>query len=134
MSLQTNKTVSPVRDRIAGILMLIAALGALLAFISSIGTAAAAGLDTQQVEWWRVFGFLLFMVLFVFLALWPRRYPGLWELIILDKAALTVVEFILAGHQAANAFSAAVIDAVLTVFILAAYLLSKGYTSWRRLP
>jgi hypothetical protein len=45
---------------------------------------------------------------------------------------LTVVEFILIGNQAANAASTASVDAVLTLFILAAYLLSRGYQSWKR--
>jgi hypothetical protein len=114
------------------VLMLIAALGALYAFVTSIGVALAADPETQQVEWWRVFGFLLFAALFVMLAFWPRQYPGLWELILLDKTALTIVEFGLIGNNAANAASTATVDAVLVIIIFAAYLLSKGYKSWRK--
>ncbi len=122
---------SAVKDRVAMGLMLFAAIGALYAFVSAIGVALGAGPETQQVEWWRVFGFLLFTVLFVMLAIKPRSYPGLWELILVDKAALTAVEFSLITNNAANAFSTAVVDGILTLVILAAYLLSQGYRSWR---
>jgi hypothetical protein len=126
---QTNSTT---RDRIAMFLMLLAALGALYALISAVGVALSAGPETQQVEWWRAFGFVVFTVLFVLLAFWPRRYPGIWELVLLDKAALTLVEVALIGNQAANAASTAVADGILTLLILAAYILSRGYSSWKR--
>ena len=131
-SKKTAEENSPTSDWMATILMLVAALGALYALITSIGVAAASGPDTQQVEWWRVFGFLMFTGLFVLLALWPRRYPGLWELLILDKAALTVVEAVLIKNNAADAVTTAEADGILTVILLAAYLLSRGYRSWRR--
>ena len=131
-SKKTAEENSPTRDWMATILMLVAALGALYALITSIGVAAASGPDTQQVEWWRVFGFLMFTGLFVLLAFWPRRYPGLWELLILDKAALTVVEAVLIKNNAADAVTTAEADGILTVILLAAYLLSRGYRSWRR--
>lgn len=83
-------------------------------------------------EWWRAFGFVVFTVLFVLLAFWPRHYPGIWELVLLDKAALTLVEVALIGNQAANAASTAVADGILTLLILAAYILSRGYSSWKR--
>ncbi len=126
---QTNSTT---RDRIAMFLMLLAASGALYALISAVGVALSAGPETQQVEWWRAFGFVVFTVLFVLLAFWPRRYPGIWELVLLDKAALTLVEVALIGNQAANAASTAVSDGILTLLILAAYILSRGYSSWKR--
>ena len=129
---KTDQENKPIRDRIAAVLMGLAALAAFYAFITSIGVARAASPETQQVEWWRVLGFLFFSAAFVLLAIWPRRYPGLWELIILDKAALTIVEIILIQNQAANAAPAASADAILTVILLAAYLLSRGYRSWKR--
>jgi len=125
-------SVSKGRDRAAMILMLIAALGAAFAFVSSIGVARLASAVTQQVEWWRVMGFLLFTLLFVFLAIAPRKYPGLWELILIDKGALTLIEFVLAKNPATNALSPAIIDGILTIIILAAYLLARGYTSWKK--
>ncbi|MCE1252180.1 MAG: hypothetical protein LWX83_01390 [Anaerolineae bacterium] len=133
MSIQKNKgEIRNVNDRISLGLMMLAALGAAYAFVSAIGVALTAGPETQQVEWWRAFGFLLFTVLFIMLAIKPRAYPGLWELIILDKAGLTVVEFWLISNDVVNAQSTAIVDGVLTVIILAAYLLAQGYRSWRR--
>lgn len=113
-------------------LMLVAALGAGYSFVAAIGAASAAGSDTQQVEWWRVLGFLMFTGLFLLLAFWPRRYPGLWELVIVDKAVLTIIEASLIRNQAVNALSSAIADGILTVVLIAAYFLSQGYSSWRR--
>jgi hypothetical protein len=119
-------------DRIAVGLMLLAAAGAAYAFVTSIGVAVAAGPATQQVEWWRTFGYLMFTGVFVLLAFGPRRYPGLWELVILDKIALTITEVLLTRDQVANAASSALADGILVVILIAAYLLGRGYSSWKR--
>ncbi len=124
------KTPSSTQDRIATGLLLLAALGAGYACIAAIGAATTASPATQQVEWWRVFGLLMFTGIFVLLAFWPRRHPGLWELVILNKAALTIVEALLIRNSATNAMSAAVADGILTIVLIAAYILSRGYTSW----
>jgi hypothetical protein len=121
-----------VRDRMAAGLMGLAAVAALYAFVSGVGVALTAGPATQQVEWWRVMGFLLFTGLFILLAIGPRRYPGLWELVLIDKAVLTLIEVWLISGNAENAFATAVVDGILTCVILAAYLLSRGYRAWKR--
>jgi hypothetical protein len=118
------------RDRIALCLMLVSALGALYAFATAIGATSSAGPATQQVEAWRALGYLMFAAIFVLLGLWPRRYPYLWEVVIVNKAALTVVEIVLIGKGAADAQSTALADGILTVLLVAAYLLSRGYASW----
>ena len=69
------------------VLMLLAAFGALSAFLGSIGTATAAGSDTVVAETWRMYGFAVFAGLFVLLALRPRHYAGVWELVIFHKGA-----------------------------------------------
>ncbi len=112
--------------------MLVAAAAALYAFVAGIGVALGSGPDTQQVQWWRELGYAMFTGVFILLAFWPRSYPGLWELVIADKAVLTVVEVVLAGNDAANAVASAAADGILTVVLIAAYLLSRGYSSWRR--
>jgi hypothetical protein len=61
------------RDRAAMVLMLLAAFGALSAFVGSVGTATAASPETVVVEAWRTYGFAVFAGLFVLLALRPRR-------------------------------------------------------------
>ena len=119
------------RDWIAVVVMILAALGAFYAFVTAVGTAVQAGPATQQVEWWRALGFMMFTAIFVLLAFWPRRYPFLWELVILNKTILTVVEVYLARSSVENAASAAAADAILVVLLVAAYLLSRGYQSWK---
>lgn len=125
---------STIRDRLALTLMIVSAGGAGVAALTSIGDVAAAGPATQQVEAWRLWGFVMFAGVFALLAVGPRRYPGLWELAIADKAALTVTEALLVGRHAANAPSSAIIDGVLTIVLLASYLLSRGYAGWRMRP
>ena len=126
----TTTRTSVLRDRIALGLMLLSALGALYAFVTAIGATSAAGPATQQVEAWRALGYLMFAAIFVLLGLWPLRYPYLWEVVIVNKAALTVVEIVLIGKGAADAQSTALADGILTVLLVAAYLLSRGYASW----
>jgi hypothetical protein len=114
--------------------MLVCALGAGYAFVTAIPVAQDAGPETQQVETWRIFGFAFFACVFVLLAVWPRRYPGLWEVLIINKAALTVAEYVLVGQNAEGAGFAAIADLALTILLIAAYLLSRGYVSWRPDP
>jgi hypothetical protein len=134
MNPTTARAASPTRDRIATVLMLLSALGALYAFITAIGAVQTAGPATQQVETWRLFGFLMFAGVFVLLGLWPRRLPGLWELTIFCKVGLTIAEALLIPSNAVGAQFAALADGILSVFLVAAYLLSRGYTAWRPVP
>jgi hypothetical protein len=121
------------RDRIAALLLILAALGALLAFVTSIGNVTAAEPATKVVQTWRMYGFLVFTGLFVFLAVWPRHYAGVWELVIFHKAAMAVNAAILAGAGAVGAQSVAIIDGVLAIMTITAYVLARGYTAWERL-
>src|SRR5262245_16898451 len=134
MNPSVARVAPTIRDRIATILMLVSALGALYAFVTSIGAVQTASPATQQVETWRLFGFLMFAGVFVLLGVWPRRLPGLWELTIANKVGLTVMEALLIRNDAVDAQSTAISDGILSAFLVAAYLLSRGYTAWRPLP
>lgn len=136
-SIHPSPQTSPVRvavwrDRVATGLMLLAAVGALVSFISSISTVAAAGSATQVVEIWRMYGFVVFAGLYLLLALWPRRYPGVWELTILDKVALAITGLVLLGKGVTDAQTILIFDGILAVITLIAYILAKGYTAWMR--
>lgn len=72
--------------------MLVSALGAAYSCRSSVGRVLAAGPTTQRVETWRMVGFALVAALVALLALRPRRYPWLWELVIADKLVLTLIQ------------------------------------------
>jgi len=63
------------------------------------------------------------------LALWPRSLPGVWELVFLHKIAVTVYAIVILG--APEAGTAAVVDATLVVTTALAYLLCRGWQSWR---
>ena len=113
--------------------MLLAAVSAFIAFISDVGTVAAASPATLVVELWRWYGFFIFTGLFVLLAFWPRRYPGIWELTLLDKAALSVTGLVLLQHGMEGAQTILIADGLLAVVTVIAYVLAKGYTGWARL-
>ncbi len=117
------------RDRTAAVLMILAAIGAAVSFFTSISAVSDAGTATRVVEIWRMAGFFVFTGLFVLLAWRPRLYAGVWELAIVDKAALAITGLVLGGGYA-DAGSVAVFDGALAIVLIAAYALSKGYLAW----
>ena len=129
----TGATARTGRDWAAMALMLLAALGALVAFVGSVGAVIGAGPDAEVAESWRMYGFLVFAGLFVLLALHPRRYPGVWELVIFHKAAMAVTAAAFVGEGASDAFSVSIADGTLAITTLVAYVLSRGYAGWARL-
>ena len=128
----TNSSVgnaSVVRDRITMALLLLSAAGALVSFLGSIGPAISAGSETQVVEIWRAYGYLVFAGLFVLLAFWPRRFPGVWELAIFHKVALSISALtIISG--AAGAGTIVVADGLVAILLIVSYVLSRGYAAW----
>ena len=133
MHYSVTGTPSTWRDRVATGLMLLAAVGALFSFVGSISSVATASPATQVVEIWRMYGFVVFTGLYVLLAFWPRRYPGIWELAIVDKAALTITGLVLLGQGVADAQTILIADGIMTVITLVAYVLARGYSGWTRM-
>lgn len=133
VSLQTPAvTVATWRDRAATSLMLLVTLGAFVAFVTSISAVTTASPATQVVEIWRLYGFIVFTGLFMLLAFWPRRYAGIWELVILNKAALSITGLVLLGQGITDAQTILIFDGSLAAITIAAYVLAKGYTAWKR--
>ena len=60
----STATVATWRDRVATGLMLLAAIGAFISFVTSINSVATASPATQVVEIWRMYGFLVFTGLY----------------------------------------------------------------------
>ncbi len=110
--------------------MLLAALGALFAFVGAFGAAKTAQPATMVVETWRMYGFVVFAGLFVLLALFPRHYPGVWELVIFHKVAMSATAATLTGGGAADASLVAAADGVVAAMVIVAYFLAKGYAGW----
>jgi hypothetical protein len=107
----------------------VAAVGALAAAAASIQVVRDAGPQAQVVEIWRFAGFVLFSGLFALLAYRPLHYAGVWELVIVNKLALTIVALTYAS-DADGAGEVALVDGVLTGVLFAAYLLSRGWRAW----
>ncbi len=132
ITVHTSTTVANWRDRAATGLMLLAAIGALVSFVTSIGSVAAGDPAAQVVETWRMYGFIVFAGLYALLAFWPRRYAGVWELVILDKVALAITGLVLLGRGVADAQTILIFDGALAVITLVAYALTRGYSAWTR--
>ncbi|MGR6318236.1 hypothetical protein Q2K19_01645 [Micromonospora soli] len=118
-----------IRDRLARALLVLAAAGAVAAVASAVGAVADAGPATQMVETWRMLGFGVFAGVFLLLAYRPRLYAGIWELAILNKLGLTLAALSL-GSGTDGADAALVADGAITLILVAAYLLSRGWTAW----
>lgn len=128
----SQERLPPWRRRTATVILVLAALGAIFAFVMAITSINSAGRALVVDKSWRMFGLLVFAGLFVLLAYRPRQYPGVWELVIFHKAATAVFVGVFATN-AVGATTTAVTDGVLAVGLIGAYLLVKGYESWSQL-
>jgi hypothetical protein len=108
----------------------IATLGAFANAARAFPTIAP---DRVNIEAWRMFAYLVFAGLFTLLGLFPRRMPGLWEVVFFQKAAVAVfLTFFVAAHSAGayyadSATSISAVDAVLAALTLACYVLTRGW-------
>lgn len=118
-----------VRDWIGRGLMALCALAASYAVAEALGGLGAVPEDRVWVELWRGLGFGAFALLYLVLALRPRRAAGIWEVSFLHKAGLGLATLWL-GHIP-EAATAGPIDAGLAAVTLLAYGLTRGWLSWR---
>ena len=124
------KPVSIWQNRLGSFLMWVAASGALLAFVSGISVVASTTSNVVWLETWRNFGFLMFAGMFALLALRPRLSPGIWELAFFHKATMAISAlFLIDVNEAAEA---GLIDGILAVMLLIAYLCMRGWRGWSR--
>ncbi|MEQ8267924.1 MAG: hypothetical protein RH982_12050 [Parvibaculum sp.] len=129
--------MTPARDNLARILMIILGIASLGAFANAAVEFDAVGPEQVNVEAWRMFAFPVFGGLFVLLGLFPRRIPGIWELVFYHKAGVAFfLAFFVEGGTADGASfgdNAAVIilvDLLLAGTTVFCYLLTKGYRAW----
>jgi hypothetical protein len=112
-------------------LMWIAATGAAGAAVSSIAIVLGADGTMKIIETWRLYGLVVFAGLFALLALRPRAYRGVWELTLLNKLALTVTALAYAWHGGISGTGSIIAwDGGLSLVLIAAYLCSRGWTTW----
>lgn len=112
------------------LLLLAAALAASLATIVAVTSLdVRAPSDGLMVEALRAFGLGVFAGLFVLLAWRPHALPGVWELLIVHKAALTLIA--VSASEAAEADTIVVADGSLTLVLVVAYVLLRADRAWQ---
>ncbi|MCX5122099.1 hypothetical protein OG992_33625 [Micromonospora sp. NBC_00362] len=117
-------------DQIARILLGLAALGALAAAASAAGAVGDADASSKIVETWRAYGLVVFAGLFTLLAAKPRGYRGVWELVIFHKVALTVTALVYAAEGGVIGTASIIVwDGAVSVLLIAAYVLSRGWAA-----
>ena len=128
-------TAQTARDRVAAILMILLAIASVGAFAGAAWTFGAVPADRIIAEGWRMLAFLVFAGLFFLLAVFPRRMPGLWELVFLQKAGIAVLVALLAPDAVGvstgdNGHNVVLVDGTLAIVTLVSYLLTKGWRAW----
>ena len=105
------------QDRIGRGLMVLSAISAVGAFGVGLAAVRTAAPQTLWLDTWRTLGFIVFAGLFALLAWRPRSYAGVWELVILNKAALSLFGF---TYGTPESLAAAPIDGALAATLAAA--------------
>ncbi|MFC7327029.1 hypothetical protein [Marinactinospora rubrisoli] len=114
-------------------------LGRVLVGVAALGAAASAGYALwslggaddaiKVVSAWQAYGLAVFSVLFALLAARPRAYRGVWEVVIFHKLAMTLTAMVYqAQGGAAGASTTVVVDGILTVVLVAGYVLCRGWS------
>lgn len=80
-------------------------------------------------EFWRTTAYLVFAGLWGLLALAPRRQRGIWELLLIQKTAVSV--FALVNLGATDSVRDSISDSSLVVATAVAYVLCRGWQAWR---
>lgn len=94
--------------------------------LARLGGSADATLISDA---WRACGLVVFAGLFALVAWRPTSYPGVLELSILHKAAVALIA--VNNTQAADAWGVAVVDGIIALALIAAYLLLGCYRAWK---
>ncbi|AQZ62550.1 unnamed protein product [[Actinomadura] parvosata subsp. kistnae] len=120
---------SAVADRIGRTLMAVDAVATLVALVNGILIMNSVADDRVITEAWRTLAYVVFAGIWAILAVAPRRQWGLWELLLFHKGAITIYCFVMWDKP--DAVQTAFIDLSLVVTTAVAYVLCRGWTSWR---
>ena len=120
------------RDRIAALLLVIAAIGAIGACIMTLLSGDLGNPALQVPLIWQATGYIVFAGLFLLLAAAPRAYPGVWELSIFQKGAMAIAAVVLIALGNSAAVTVLWVDGILVVMLVIAYVLSRGFVAWGR--
>lgn len=128
----TPPTEASARRGVAGrSLLIIAALTAAFASGMAIAQLSSAGSEHLVVDAWRAFGLMVFAGLFALVAWRPTSYPGLMELAFAHKVAMALIGWSQLG-EARDSWTALIVDGLLALALLVAYVLLGCHRAWRR--
>lgn len=128
----TPPTDASARRGVAGrSLLIIAALTAAFASGMAIAQLSAAGPEHLVVDAWRAFGLMVFAGLFALVAWRPTSYPGLMELAFAHKVGIALIGWSILG-EARDSWTALIVDGLLALALLVAYVLLGCHRAWRR--
>ncbi|MFC4566076.1 hypothetical protein ACFO4E_29830 [Nocardiopsis mangrovi] len=117
------------RDLAGRVLVGVAALGAASAAADALWSLGGVDDAVKIVSAWRAYGLLVFGMLFALLAARPRAYRGVWEIVIFHKLAMTATAVVYQMRDGvADAGTVVIVDGVLTVVLMAGYVLCRGWS------
>ncbi|BDA77961.1 hypothetical protein LPTSP3_g08910 [Leptospira kobayashii] len=139
MSNNNNESISGVtetRDLWAKYMMVALGVATIGAFINSVSEIRSFPEDSFVIYTWQMLAFPVFAGLFTLLGLYPRRMPGIWELVLFQKVGVTLFNLFMAGRVTGrvtsdNPYVNIIVDGLLVVITLASYVLTKGWRAWR---
>ncbi|MEU8154518.1 hypothetical protein AB0B94_12715 [Micromonospora sp. NPDC048986] len=134
VDLRTDATTAtnPTRwqDRTGRVLMAITAAATLVPFVEGVSRLGSLPDDMVLTEFWRTCAYIVFAGMWAMLAIAPRKQRGMWELLLFHKIVVTVqAAFVLDIPHAARTLLA---DGFVSLTTVAAYLLCRGWHTWRR--
>ncbi|WNG24354.1 hypothetical protein F0U62_10250 [Cystobacter fuscus] len=132
---ETTTGVTATRDRLARYMMIALGVATLGAFANAAHEFSALPPDRLVVNTWQMLGFVVFAGLFTLLGFFPRRMTGIWELVLFHKLAVTLFNASFIGTvtgpvRSDNPLVVTVVDGVLVVVTLMAYVLTRGWRAW----
>ncbi len=113
-------------------LLALCALSTAAAFADGVTRVAAAPAEWVLTEFWRTTAYLVFAGMWALLAARPRSQRGMWELIVLHKALVTVHALLVLDLP--GAAQTAWVDGALVAATVTAWVLCRGRLTWRRPP
>jgi len=117
-------------DLVGRSLLALCALATMVAFADGLTRIAEAPAEWVLTEFWRTTAYLVFAGMWALLAVWPRSLRGVWELILLHKVLVTVQALLFLDLP--YAVQTAWIDGAVVAATVAAWVLCRGWLTWRR--
>lgn len=128
----TTTTDGAARRAVAGrALLILAALTAAFAAGAGIARLSTAGPDRLLEDAWHAFGLVVFAGLFALVAWRPAGFPGVLELAFAHHLGLALLAWPQLG-LADGAWMTLVLDGLLALALLIAYILLGCHRAWRR--